>query len=587
MRVLFSNISIRTKFLLSFIIVIMLVIGVVSLLSYFISAQSLRDEISKFSSQLTAQIGMNMEAATKDMANTVFVEMGRSNMYRYLPTKDYTDDYSHITRVISIDRILMTIAGNNKFIIYISVFDKYGGRYDFTRSGFEGAYIPNLSAEERESLRALWGKAVWSAGDERFIYMKRAIFHIDTLEYLGTICAGVDVRYLKQYGIDNRREGAEIIGLNAAGEPMIWNDPLCVEISGYLSENDLLGQNTLAQFQYNNTQYMYVVQNSPNKAWKIVQIIPNKMLTRSHDLLKIWLAAIGVAAAAFSVLLAYLITGRIMRGMKLLVKNIREASQGNFDIEAETRGADEIGTLTQEFNALFSRMDSLIESIHDEKLRTKNAEYKALQFEYSMLLSQMNPHFLCNSLETIKSIALINGEKKISEMLYLLGCILRENLRITHDQVELAEEISYVKNYLDFHQLCFPNKLDLKYDIEDRLYTLLVPRFILQPIVENAIIHGIEKMLGKGYITIICRLVDDNLLIITVEDNGAGFDAALNNPLAEPEYKAEEVFKRHGRIGLNSVDKRVKFLYGDSYGLSIESSPGKGTRVSISLPAIS
>jgi two-component system sensor histidine kinase YesM len=234
------------------------------------------------------------------------------------------------------------------------------------------------------------------------------------------------------------------------------------------------------------------------------------------------------------------------------------------------------------------KIGELINTIYKEKLLKQKAEYRTLQFEYKALQAQINPHFLYNTLESIHSLAKLRGDDQISEMIYLLGKLLRESISKKGDIIDLQEEVEFIRNYLSIHKIIYGPKIEVNYHFDDSLMSFKVPKFILQPLVENSIKHGIEEKPGKGIVTIGCWEKDDDLYL-EVSDNGVGIDEEtkkhLLNPLEDSKQKQKQKDK-HTNVGIISVHKRIQILYGEEYGLSIMSEINQGTSIRIRLPII-
>jgi len=284
--------------------------------------------------------------------------------------------------------------------------------------------------------------------------------------------------------------------------------------------------------------------------------------------------------------MAAFISKNITESIRLLLKSMSSFSLGFQHHAIMPRSRDEVGMLTARFNSMAEKINDLFHSVYREKMLKQKAEYRTLQFEYKALQAQMNPHFLYNTLESIYSLAKIKGEEEIGEMVYLLGKLLRESIGRKGDTVPLEEELGFIRDYLSIHQIMYGDRIRLVYELDDRLTDCRVPKFLLQPLVENAIVHGIEEKPGQAVIRVACREEDGDLLL-EVADNGVGMDAETVDRLLRPErYRSGDRKNKHTNVGIISVRKRIGILYGDRYGLSIASVPGEGTTVRVRLPAV-
>ncbi len=223
---------------------------------------------------------------------------------------------------------------------------------------------------------------------------------------------------------------------------------------------------------------------------------------------------------------------------------------------------------------MIENTNELIQTIYQKELLKQQAELKFLQF-------QINPHFLYNTLETINWISRIHGVPEAGEIAKALGDLMREGLREA-DFVPLENEIRNVKNYLLIQQYRYGDKIKVSINIDPSLLQVKTPKFILQPIIENAITHGVDPKIEGGTISVF-GVTDGTDTILTVEDDGVGIPAdKLRNLLNENIRKADQ--GKHTHIGLLNVHKRLQLYFGSSYGLTINSEEGAGTVVIIRLP---
>ena len=229
----------------------------------------------------------------------------------------------------------------------------------------------------------------------------------------------------------------------------------------------------------------------------------------------------------------------------------------------------EVSELENEYNRLIDRIKALTENI------TKEEKARRV-FELKMLQSQINPHFLYNTLDTILWLSELNENEAVIKVTSALGKLLRFSLSTDLDFVSIKDEIEHVKNYLEIQKIRYEDMLVYEIDSIDNLKDAFIPKLIIQPIVENAIYHGLRPN-GGGKINISFESFDNDIIII-VSDNGKGFDT---KKLKEDSPSDNKIYL--GGIGIKNVDHRIKLLCGDNYGISIKSVPGMGTKVIIKL----
>jgi len=232
--------------------------------------------------------------------------------------------------------------------------------------------------------------------------------------------------------------------------------------------------------------------------------------------------------------------------------------------------------LAHGFNTMIDEIQRLVDDVLRAQLHEREAELHALQ-------SQIKPHFLYNTLESINMLALTHGDREVSRMVTSLGRLLRHAIGSGEPLISVREELEHVHHYMVVQHMRFGDRITITIEVDPQLLDGLIPRLALQPLVENALTHGLEPRPGPGWVTVRGSLVGSDLMF-TVEDNGMGMDAGT---LAGLRARLEEDLPRDGRsIGLANVHRRIHLHCGMEYGLSVESLPGEGTRVIMRVPRL-
>lgn len=287
-----------------------------------------------------------------------------------------------------------------------------------------------------------------------------------------------------------------------------------------------------------------------------------------------------VSCFLLSVMIAVLFTSYFVRRIKFLKEQMHKVAVGDFDLDENISGEDEINELYGDLQIMVKSMQELMNEAYEAKIQTETFRLNQVEAEFKTLASQINPHFLYNTLETIRMKAYVNNDKETADLVKKLGKFMRRCLEVKNSMVSLESELEFTKSYLELQSARFGDRVS--YSIENEIdgsYPVLP--LIIQPIVENAFVHGIEGIKGSGRIDISIKYSGENV-IIEVDDNGQGIP---DDKMSELRWKLEENDTSSGKsIGLTNVNKRIKMFHGDSYGLSFSSKPGKGTRVRITLP---
>jgi len=288
-----------------------------------------------------------------------------------------------------------------------------------------------------------------------------------------------------------------------------------------------------------------------------------------------------IGIIVFISLIMTIVFSRIFtKRIHLLLGKMKNVEEGNLNISTVIEGDDEVGILDRQFNSMAYRLKNVINENYIQSLEKREAELNALQL-------QINPHFLYNTLESISAIAAINNCFDICNICQKLGDMFRYNINsIKNEFVYLSDEIKHIKNYIYIQEIRFEGRFSVSYEIPDELMHCRIQKFILQPIVENALSHGLEGIERDGKI-VISASTANNVLYISVKDNGVGIPheklVKLNNSFSySNDINAKERMRRS--IGLKNVDSRIKIINGSAYGISIKSTINTGTEVVISLP---
>lgn len=263
----------------------------------------------------------------------------------------------------------------------------------------------------------------------------------------------------------------------------------------------------------------------------------------------------------------------------VLIDKMKKIEMGDMKITSTIEGNDEIGILDSYFNKMVDKLNQLINTNYVQQLEKRDAELNALQL-------QINPHFLYNTLESINSIAAINNCHDICEITDRLGKMFRYSIDENyHEFTTLKNEIDHIENYMYIQNVRFGGRFEVFHSINDDIFNYKVLKFMLQPIIENSVIHGFEDSNLPGCIELSANLKEQNL-IITIKDDGKGMDKNQLEQLVEYINKDSNILKGYEKsIGIRNVNMRIKLAFGKEYGLTIKSQIDMGTQVTITLPA--
>jgi two-component system, sensor histidine kinase YesM len=319
---------------------------------------------------------------------------------------------------------------------------------------------------------------------------------------------------------------------------------------------------------------IYIVKSSENTNWKIVGVTYLNELTINRDIIQAYYLIFCVASVMIIIIISILLSKRISKPITNLRHSMRQVENGNFNIYIAEKSNSEIGELERDFNIMIKKIKELMDQVVDEQEMKRKSEIEVLQ-------AQINPHFLYNTLESIIWLSANNKNLEVLKMTKALSSLLRIGISKGEQIVNINEEIEHVRNYLIIQKMRYKEKLDFKIDADQEISNYKTIKLILQPIVENAIYHGIKNKQGIGFIKIKC-FEHDSRIFFLIKDNGIGMS----------EERLKEVFFSGGQkrenagIGINNVSDRIELLYGKKYGLKCTSCLNKGTKVLIIIPKI-
>ena len=306
--------------------------------------------------------------------------------------------------------------------------------------------------------------------------------------------------------------------------------------------------------------------------WRIVKTIPTSYLYEEINDIQRNFVVGGIIYGLAIILFMIFFSVRYTEPMMKMMNVIKKAEQGDLTVRTEVSTNDEVGQLGASLNNMIAEMQNLIDRLVKEEQEKKEVELEALH-------AQINPHFLYNTLNTIKWMAKIQGNNSVSRAIVALVKLLRVSTNLGRDMITLKEEIEYVNNYIVIQKLKYNEAINMTYDIDDTCMDVMMPKLILQPIVENAIIYGISDE-HKDINIVIKSFKKESEMFIEITDDGPGMGSEIVEEILK--YKSDK--NRFSKVGLNNINQRIKLYYGDDYGLRIETSKGMGTKIIVNIP---
>lgn len=452
------------------------------------------------------------------------------------------------------------------------------------------AYLSN-SVREQEWLKALDTRA---SSEPFFVRLPKEdnIYSLRADELSDTFSV---VRKMNYYGSLNTWDKVMKIELKTASIEAILSN---LNVPGQIyivDENDVIQftndpnvdwkSSTIYMSELHNDQNSHVFNSEqydahPLDGWKLTAIVPKSEImqeVQSSRQFVLWIALINILVATTIIII---ISRSITSRLGFILKHMKRVKNQHFDVISKREARDEIGQLTSEFNRMTQQIGSLINDVYVADIKEKDMELEQRHAQLNALQSQINPHFLFNALETIRMRSIIKNEKETAKIIHNMAKLFRSSLTWKRNKVYLKEEAEFISSFLEIQKYRFADRLQYSMRVSDEAEKCLVPKLIYLPFVENACIHGIEKLKQGGRVSIDIYVEKEQLHFI-IEDNGAGMSEEQQQKIYGYLDKNSDLGER---IGVQNVLYRLKLVYEKQFEFHLHSEPGKGTTVHIVVP---
>lgn len=586
----YRNLPIRQKLML--VLNIMLIIPLVGV-SY-LSFKSSEESLKKKSTQYSQDIIRLLELRLKDYTNNVYLIsqdllQDKRVLTSFSDTHGSPESLDVYEDASQLDGLLSKVIFSRKEIQSIALISNAGNYiYKDAKSDFS---IKNLMPFDgqlyRELQIAAWkGKGLpvysFSVQDGRVdqIYFCRAIYDLDTFNRTGLMVILLKPDYLDTVLKDLVYEDMKNIFVLSEKNQVIFSK----DSSPGNDLDVILGRIHEKKGWFIDEENKMIITHASleDPQWRIVSCVSLTTLYKDIDGLRLKIILTSIAAMLVLSTIIFVMAYDLSKPIKRLVRGMQKVQAGDKNIQLELQRKDEIGFLGDAFNTMVKELNLLSNWIYREQLTRKEGELKALQ-------AQINPHFLFNTLETINWMAHLGNNPEITETVSALSSLMEASIGKGDRLIPFKAELEYIDNYYLILKKRFEDRITLEKLIDEKALDILIPRLLIQPLIENAIYHGIANRQNAGRILIDAK-VKDGELFISIEDNGLGISkedlASLNEVLSmdNDTYFMSLENKKSKSIGLENVNRRVKLFYGEHYGLKLESEEHYFTRVIVTIP---
>lgn len=580
----------RNQLILIFVVTISFVLAFVFITTYQQAKNLLKEQSASITSQYFTQNKYNIQTFMGEIDKDAKLLIMDSDVSDYID-RGWENEFSAIMTTRSVFDKTASMMSNNDAIVSVFYFGSDGealgitdrGNYVHPKSDDPLDYV-HMGIEE--IVRSDLTKTHWIGGfsssdfyveepwDPQGLYTLPCITAARSLNYNG-IHKGTLIINVKESAFADLITKSDSSGrresyiTDSYGEIVVHQDPLQIgKISEVLPEDmDASGNAYLIK---DGIQVNYSQLKTPG--WFMISEVPLENVYQDINTLRDWFIIIFVIAIIASISISFYWLYRLMQPLDKLRLAMYRMEKGEMGEQLDETCRNELGLLGRQFNKMSKSISQLISQIQTAENEKRILEMEALKM-------QINPHFLYNTLSNIKYMAMIIHSKTITEAVTALGNMLSPMYRSSSEFWTIEEELDFLGNYIKIMNYRFGNGIRIVYDIPEDLRKLKLLKFVLQPLLENAITHGFEQSDGCGEIVLTCREQGDDL-VVTVSDNGQGiakdklFD--LCHALA---HCANYGQTRKGHIGLVNVHRRLQIYFGNGYGIKINSIQGKGTNI--------
>ncbi len=582
----YHSISLKKKLPIMLCIQILVPLLVISSLSYLISARAIRDKSINHSGNLLGAMKHQITNYTQGLELISQSILYERKIYEVLTLEDTSQDsltyYELSGEVTNIFKRLI-LTRSEVQAIHLVAEDMHAYISENTGKTSERTAVPYDAISE--AARKKQGEVVWFVdavgGKVRHIYLARIVYNQNNFREIGLLVIEAKMEYLRSLSaglISQDIHGITILSENNEEIVRVPEEravPIAPDIA-----REIRGKEGSYLDKQNDMLVTFVSVGEPG--WAIFSEVSRKELYREIDMLRHWIFLLCGISVLVLTACSLLITVDFLSPINLLVNAMERLGQkGELQGVPVNRG-DELGFLEESFNTMVDEINYLIKWNYQERITRKEAELKTLQ-------AQINPHFLFNTLESINWMAQMNGVQSISDMVTSLSKLMEANIVRDDKLITLEEEVTYLTHYIAILKYRFGDRINLVRRVDAEVAQLRIPKLLIQPLVENAVYHGIEKKKGRDRGVILLRAFRaGEQAVIEVIDNGAGMPAeevsALNDMLAQKGTQFAKTPNPRQSIGLGNVNQRIKLFYGPTYGLTLSSREGCYTKISMCLP---
>ncbi len=576
-----TRMTLSSKLILSFLSVIVALILSITLFANFTLRRQMTEDKAQGYRSMARQLALSSRLIGRNIEQALFDLYDNAGLAKSLGSGE--DD---IYKRLDVEAKLRYLSYSSKYFFSMAAVDLQGSRY-FGTSILDESFsrMDRLLDEEAVPLKESF--TAWFSDRDGNVFLKKDVYTTAQLKHTGILIAHVDADLLRSMlGMDAPFEGMTAL-CGSGGRMILSSGGITQGLVDSVSGNGIpLSDRVSVKLPLGGREHWLTVEPSGSGGFSVVHLVPVDEMLALVTKVSRGSLFVSLAAAGLSILLSLLISRLLLNNFRQLHGAVFDISTGNFDVPIPLRSNDEVGQLAEQFRFLQGKLKELTKEMVRRATESKQAEYDVLELKYRSLQSQVSPHFICNILSSIHSLAVMNRTRELCELAISASAYLRDNLRSVEEKFTLlGDELASVERYIALFRGISRQKFDFVTDVDEEAKNCFVPSLILQPLVENSIVHGgLNTDAEHHQITLEAKVAGDRLLIF-VFDNGRGVDPEVLDRVTRALNEHE--FNKHLKgFGLRGVLQRLRLLYADGHSFSIVSELTKGTRISIEIPVM-
>lgn len=546
---------------------------------------SILQSTGAYTTMLVEQVAVNLETRTREYEDSLLSTVQTWQLFENYFNNPDSDDYYNRKNLASFVNTRNTSQSPVREI-YILDTDGEVTAFQAETQRFEGksAQVEAFLLEEGDTVTK---RAVWFTVDDvpDTAYMMRGVLNPTSLKYQGVVVVGIAKSIIQeQFSTIEQSQQGHLLVLSEQ-EQLVFGDGDGLPAQGELLAVPPARYADEQLTDFSQGRYLFRRADTRDDKWSVVFLVGEAELFSAAGQMMYTIFGVCALFILVALLLVSGITRKITQGIQRLILHLNATGAGKWEAIPPPFPKDEIGDITLAYNEMVVDLHSLVDEVAEQKLEKEHAEYRALQAEFKELQAMINPHFIYNAMESINASAKLAGQERISALCTSLAKLMRASLSRKTNVITMAAEMEYLRCYLDIQQFIMGGRLEVVFDLCEGLDQVEVPALLLQPLAENAIVHGVEGMTEGAvvYISVARETrADEDRLVVRISDNGTGMDEGT---LSRQRTLSADSEDDPGHFGLASVIRRIHIFYGPPYGLQVDSTPGGGTNVTVTLPA--